>query len=391
MRKFLVAITLSLSLVGSGLAANAVTLTQLPTQGFKAADLVLTPTPTLYSGLQVGRTVNVVIGDWDEGVTTTVQWYRDGVAISGATNTSYTVVADDLLHNITAKVTGAKDGSPSVTVTTAPQQPIVGSMTLTPNPKIVGTVQVFKTVTVDIGTWDDGVTTTVQWLRNGQWISGATSTSYTVSPFDTGLPLTVRVSARKTGYSPESKTSDGLYPLLAQYVDRPSPTIAGLFKTGQTLTAQNGTWPEGSMYVYQWLREGYEIPGATESTFALTKADLNFHITVRVNTVTPGYSPTFVTSAGQLVTAGLMNVTRKPSISGSVKVGKTVSAYAGSWVIGAKLAYQWCLDAKPIKGATKSTYMLLPTQKGHKLSLKVTQTATGYLQTTFTTAETKVG
>jgi hypothetical protein len=47
-------------------------------------------------------------------------------------------------------------------------------------------------------------------------------------------------------------------------------------------------------------------------------------------------------------------------------------------VTGAKISYVWLLDGKAIKGAIKSTYKILPSQVGKKLSVLVKQTATGY-------------
>ena len=56
----------------------------------------------------------------------------------------------------------------------------------------------------------------------------------------------------------------------------------------------------------------------------------------------------------------------------------TVTATTVAWVTGAKISYSWLLDGKPIKGATKKTYKVLPSQVGKKLSVLVKQTATGY-------------
>jgi hypothetical protein len=63
----------------------------------------------------------------------------------------------------------------------------------------------------------------------------------------------------------------------------------------------------------------------------------------------------------------------------------------GVWVSGAKLKIVWLLDGKAIKGATGTKLTLAKTAKGHKLSVSVTGSATGYLSTTKVSKVVKVG
>ena len=80
-----------------------------------------------------------------------------------------------------------------------------------------------------------------------------------------------------------------------------------------------------------------------------------------------------------------------PSITGTAKVGSTLTAKASAWAPGATLSYQWLLDGKAIKGATARTYKLLAAQKGKRISLTVTQRANGYTTVSKTSASIKVG
>ena len=69
----------------------------------------------------------------------------------------------------------------------------------------------------------------------------------------------------------------------------------------------------------------------------------------------------------------------KPTISGATKVGKKLTAKAGSWgPKGVKLTYQWYRAGKTIKKATKSTYTLVKADKGKKITVKVTGKKSGY-------------
>ena len=64
---------------------------------------------------------------------------------------------------------------------------------------------------------------------------------------------------------------------------------------------------------------------------------------------------------------------------------------AGTWSLkGVKFTYQWLLNGKVIKGATKSTLKLAKGDKGKKISCRVTATETGYANGVATTKSVKV-
>lgn len=64
-----------------------------------------------------------------------------------------------------------------------------------------------------------------------------------------------------------------------------APTISGGTDSGNTLTANQGTWTQADSYVYQWFRKTgttvTPIAGANSSTYTLTSADVGS--TVKVN------------------------------------------------------------------------------------------------------------
>lgn len=68
-------------------------------------------TPRISGTPRVGSTLKVLIGTWGPGtVTRTVRWYRNGVAISGATSSSYRLTRADRGRRITVRVSGRKSG-----------------------------------------------------------------------------------------------------------------------------------------------------------------------------------------------------------------------------------------------------------------------------------------
>ncbi len=66
--------------------------------------------PSIDGTAALGETLTAKHGSWTEGTAFTYQWKRDGVAIDGATNSTYTVADGDVNHTITLTVSGAKDG-----------------------------------------------------------------------------------------------------------------------------------------------------------------------------------------------------------------------------------------------------------------------------------------
>lgn len=79
-----------------------------------AAGTLVAPTPTISGTLAVGSTLTANTGTWTTGTTLTYQWYRSGVAISGATAKTYNLVAADQADTMMVRVTGRKAGYTTV-------------------------------------------------------------------------------------------------------------------------------------------------------------------------------------------------------------------------------------------------------------------------------------
>lgn len=161
-----------------------------------------------------------------------------------------------------------------------------------------------------------------------------------------------------------------------------TPTISGTPVTGNTLTANAGTWsPTPITFGYQWLRNGAAVTGASASTYQLTTADVTAKMSVRVTGTKSGFTTATATSA---VTAAVTSPTplltsATPTISGTLKVGYRLTANAGTWLPApVNLAYQWLRDGTAVSGATSSSYALTFADVRSKISVKVTGTKFGY-------------
>lgn len=67
-----------------------------------------------------------------------------------------------------------------------------------------------------------------------------------------------------------------------------------------------------------------------------------------------------------------------PTIVGKAKVGKTLTAKAGTWTKGTKFHYQWFADGKKITKATSAKYTITKKMVGKRITVKVTGTKAGY-------------
>ena len=76
-----------------------------------------------------------------------------------------------------------------------------------------------------------------------------------------------------------------------------------------------------------------------------------------------------------------------PTVSGTARVGRTLSATAGEWTpSGTALAYRWKRDGVAIAGAVRSTYLLTGLDATHKITVSVTGTSAGLASVTKTSA-----
>jgi hypothetical protein len=103
-----------------------------------------------------------------------------------------------------------------------------------------------------------------------------------------------------------------------------------------------------------------------------------------------GYTQGESISLARTVVAGSLVKTPIPKITGTFKVGKTLTAVPGVWDAGVTKTYQWLRDGIAISKATSATYKAVAKDQGHKLSLKMTVKKTGYTTVIKTSAATKV-
>lgn len=276
------------------------------------------------SGSQIaGNQLTTSTGAWAGNPTFTYQWYKNGVAISGATTNTYTTVSGDTGSSISVRVTAtnvsgsayASSADLSILSATAPINTIL--------PAISGSATVGLSISVSTGSWTNSpVSYAYQWKRNGVNISGETNSTYTVVSGDVSTVLSCAVTATTATTESNTATSTGV---TAQNPSQ-DPDINGIFQfaatDGTTLESLNSKWngatsdyecrggnlqctPSGvwngavAYYENNQLSDQQVQAKRPGSTFN-TASGASFSVALRVSGTQAGYVMTFFGASYQL-------------------------------------------------------------------------------------------
>ena len=279
------------------------TLTSAATETVIAADPNSEPTglPAINGTPQVGETLTADTSpiDDEDGLTNATfeyQWIAGGSDIDGATGSSYLLTSSEQGQTIQVRVTFTDDADNAESLTSAATVAVAAKPNAEPTglPAITGPPQVGQTLTADTSPIDDedGLTNATfeyQWIAGGSDIDGATGSSYLLTSSDQGQTIQVKVNFTDDADNQESLTSAETLAVAAKpnTAATGEPTISGTPQVEQTLTADTSAILDGDglsnvSYQYQWLRDGADIAGQTNSTYRLVSADQDKTIKVRV-------------------------------------------------------------------------------------------------------------
>ncbi len=262
--------------------------------------------------------------------------------------------------------------------------------TSTPTPTITGTPAIGGSLGADVGSWDAGVTTHYQW-KDGNTVLGTDAPLALTDAALVNKTITLSVTGSRTGFADATTTAQ--VTIAAASLTTTTPAISGTPVVGKTLSVTVAPWGPGDVKLaYTWLAGGKPIAGATGTSLRLTSGLLGKAISVQVTGTKPGYADSSVSStATAAVKAGTI-AAKKPVITGAAKVGKRLVVRTGTWsAAGAKvtLRYQWFVNGKAIRGATKGRLKLVRSYRGKKITVKVTGSAPGYTTVAATSAKTR--
>ena len=290
------------------------------------------------------------------------QWRRNGVAMGGATSSSYVVSPTNMADNgaqfdvIVSNAAGTLTSAPG-TLTVLPT-PVPPSITSQPA-NVTVTAPAAANFSV-VATGDAPLA--YQWRRNGIAIGGATSSSYSLNPTavsDSGATFDVVVTnGAGTATSAVATLTVNAANVPPSITTQPASTTVTAPGAATFSVVATGTAPLS----YQWRRNGVNIAGATSATYVKTPtahpADNGSTYTVVVTNVAGT-----VTSAGAVLTVDpppvAPSITTQPASSTvTMPAAATFSVVATGT---APLSYQWRRNGVDIGGATGTSYVLSPT------------------------------
>ena len=264
-------------------------------------------------------------------------------------------------------------------------------------PTATGLARIGRTVSSTQGTWTgEDISYARRWQRCPETgdescvdIAGATAADHIVTSEDVGHALRVVVSAtnEEGTTSVASARTNVVLPPPANSI---APTIDGVAKVGQSLTAVRGTWTGDDLsFAHQWQRCESEdascvgIAGATAPTYLVTRNDVGHSLRVVITATNPEGSAAATSTRTAAVLPPPTN-TQAPQVNGTPKVGQTLSGTRGTWQGDENVyAYEWqrCngseATCKPIADATTTSYKLVAADEERKLRLVVSATNAG--------------
>ncbi|WP_146078122.1 hypothetical protein [Subtercola sp. Z020] len=130
---------------------------------------------------------------------------------------------------------------------------------------------------------------------------------------------------------------------------------------------------------FRWSVGGVAVPDTGGTIYKITPADVGKTITLTVTGTADGYLTESRTSIATRPVVGVFTAAPTPTVSGTAKVGQTLTADATGWTPEhVSIAYQWLRNGTPITGATAKTYRLTSADAGKRIIVQVTGTKTGY-------------
>ena len=384
-----------------------------------------TGAPTISGAVQVGETLTadtsgIEDADGLDNAAFRYQWLADAADITGATDSTYSLVAADAGKTIKVRVGFTDDRGNPESRTSAATNPVEAA----PEPPAKPTGLSATVVSHDAVTlaWDDpqdDAVTGYVILRRDKEIhpmhtfvtiagdTGSADTTYTDATVEPEKKYNYKIKA----INEHGEVSERSHGARANTPAAPptdslatgEPTITGTAQVSRTLTADtSGIADEdglnNAVFAYQWLSDDAEITDATGSTYTLFDDNEGRTIKVRV-TVTDdlGNETTLTSAATEAVAAAPQPdspATGEPTISGTAQVGRTLSVDTSgiaddNGLDSAVFAYQWLSDDAGIVGATGSTYTLVDEDQGNTIKVRVSFTDDLGNETTLTSAATE--
>jgi len=300
------------------------------------------------------------------------QWLSNGVAISNAIQSSYTLSQADVGNIISVKASYFDALGTKENVTSLPTAKIenvndapIGNVTIT------GSAAMNQLLTASNNLADaDGLgLISYTWLRDGAAINDAVQSTYSLTQVDVGKKISVKASYTDLLGTAENITSNSVIPVkFINHLPTGGVTLSGAGLKGQILTATNNLADADGLGAisYTWLNNGVAIPNATQSTYKLTQIDTGQYVSVKASyidlqsTSESATSGTILVSANQAPT-GAVTIKGFSTWGTTLSITSTIKDADGI----SKLSYTWQNDKATL--STSATYTLADSDIGKQV------------------------
>lgn len=289
----------------------------------------------------------------------TFQWQKGGVAINGATNSSfsiasvaagdagdYTVVATNSVGSVTSNVA-------TLTVSAGATAPAFTTQPANQTATVGGAVTFTSLVT-------GSPTPTYQWKKGGVNISGATASDFTIASVASTDAGDYTVTATNSAGAVTSNIASLIVstaPAIPAFTTQPASQV-GTAGSSVTFTAVASGTPTPT---YQWQKDGANIAGATSGSLAiasLISTDAGNYTVIATN------SQGSVTSSIATLTIGV--AASHPLANSTVTAGHMVSFSAGNtpgalqWQVSSNNGSSWSnlTNDSTYSGTTSPTLLI---------------------------------
>ena len=374
-----------------------------------------TGAPTISGTAQVGESLTASTSDISDAnglanASFTYQWLADDADISGATGSSYTLVAADEGKAIKVRVSFTDDAGNEESVTSAATAAVIAANTsATGAPTIGGTARVGESLTASTSDISDAdglanASFTYQWLADDADINGATTSSYTVVAADAGKTIKVQVSFTDDDGNEESVISAATAavtqpPMTATVHDTPESHDGA---TAFTFNLRFSESPAASFGFATVQNHAFTVTGGSVSNVRRLEPGKNVRweitvtpssdadVTIAVNVTTDCSAEGAICTDDGVKLSGALELvvpgppqnsaaSGAPTISGTAQVGQTLIASTSGiadadGVANATFTYQWLADDADISDGTGSSYTLVAADEGKVITVTVSFT-----------------
>ena len=358
------------------------------------------PRPTITGTPMIGHTLKVNVGMWSpQAERYDYTWMVDGQDV-GVDAPTFTPATNRYIgQQVTVIVTAEGDGfGPTPSVSSAPSARIVAGQVVAGTVKLPG-AGTNNEVWVQTTGWADYANLTYAWTLNGVAISPPGTTYYDIPMDALGKTLAVTVTDAEPGQVPVSARTSVVIGVGSYQAGPVGLELVGSNSVGSTLTVDESNWsPKPAAFRVRWYEysptagDGEKLIG-TKSSYTIPSAYYGRVVYAEVIASGPAlHDGTGIADTRQVpVGAGTFAGQPTPSVSGTLKVGQTLTAHHGTWSpsSGVTFTYRWLAQAgsatpKAIAGATHSTVKLTAAFECDAVTVEVTAHLVHYVTTTTT-------